>query len=60
MPKEYKELLEEKKELERKLEITSLRNLVKTIAIMARNSKDMKEFAANLDLLVNKFDDLLK
>ena len=56
---EYKELLEEKKQLERKIELTSLQTLVKCIAELARNSDSMEEFASNLDRLSDKFDEMI-
>ena len=56
---QYKELLEEKKQLERKLELTSMQTLVKCLAELARKSTDINDFADKLDMLVGKLDDMI-
>lgn len=56
----YKQALDEKKEMERQIELISLRNLTNAIAKMAHLAHSIEEFADNLDKLVGKFDEMIK
>ena len=54
MPKTYKELHQEKGELERKEQLTLIRGAVELIQICARNSTSFEEFAALLEDTIGK------